>query len=221
MSGAEPTRNLGGSQVSRFQATCVLPDTSSPALRRQIRIAARAPHCRPITAQKHGSSAQTAVAAAVDSPEGKFGMEGGASRSNTSGLARLRIRTALLKSARDALIAGFAFTLMSGAVTSGHSNASPQIPSAAIFANTAPLAIPALATDEPAPIVQIATTSSVGAPDAIYKRTSVTAAWALLALAFSGLAALNVALVRHLRRAYARPVRRGRREQALEKTIGR
>ncbi len=220
MSGAEPTRNLGGSQVDRFQATCVLPDTSSAALRRQTRIAARAPHCRPTAAQKHGSSAQTAVATAINSPEGEFGMESGA-RSYIPGLARSRIRQALLKSARDALIAGLAFTFMSAAVTSDQSNASPQIPSAAIIANAAPLAVPALATDEPAPIVQIATTSSAGAPDAIYKRTSATAAWALLALAFSGLAALNVALVRHLRRAYARPVRRGGREQALEKTIGR
>lgn len=148
-------------------------------------------------------------------------MENGASRSNIRGLTRSRLRKALWKSARDAMLGGLAFTLMFGAALSGQSNAGPQVPAAATIVNAAHLTVPALATDEPAPIVQIATTSSAGAPDAVYKRTSATAAWALLALTFSGLAALNLALVRHLRRAYARPVRRGGREQTLGKTIGR
>jgi hypothetical protein len=59
-----------------------------------------------------------------------------------------------------------------------------------------------LSTDVPA-MVEIATTSSSQAPDAVYRRTSATAAWLLLSLAFSLLIAFNMAILRHMRRAYA------------------
>jgi len=56
------------------------------------------------------------------------------------------------------------------------------------------------------PIVEIATTNSSYSPDAVYRRTSATAAWVLLSLAFSVVAAFNLAFFRHMRRAY-RPSR--------------
>ena len=55
------------------------------------------------------------------------------------------------------------------------------------------------------PIIEIATTSSPNSPDAVYRRTSTAAAWVLLSFAFSLVAALNLAFIRHMRRAYAKP----------------
>jgi hypothetical protein len=67
---------------------------------------------------------------------------------------------------------------------------------------------PALAEAADAPIIEIATTSSPKNPDAVYRRTSATAAWLLLSLTFSFLAAFNLALLRHMRKVYASPRRR-------------
>ncbi len=69
-----------------------------------------------------------------------------------------------------------------------------------------PSAVPAVAEQAPLPIVQIATASSPA--DAIYRQTSITAAWSLLGVAFSLMAALNLALLRHLKHAYATRPRR-------------
>ncbi len=55
----------------------------------------------------------------------------------------------------------------------------------------------------PAPLVEIATTSSVTNSDAVFRRTSVSAAWGLLGVALSILAVLNLAIFSHLRRTYA------------------
>jgi hypothetical protein len=76
-----------------------------------------------------------------------------------------------------------------------------------------PVAIKAVGEAGPPPIIEIATTSSTTNADAVYRRTSATAAWVLLGLAFSLLAALNLTVFRHLRRAYVAPKRRSGRPQ--------
>lgn len=68
-----------------------------------------------------------------------------------------------------------------------------------------PQAIEAIAEAGPAPIIEIATTSSSKNPDAVFRRTSGTAAWALLGLSLSLLTALNLSIFRHLRRVYVNP----------------
>jgi len=67
----------------------------------------------------------------------------------------------------------------------------------------------ALAEPGPLPIIEIATASSPG--DAVYRQTSTSAAWGLLGVAFSILAALDLAFLRHVKRAYAPAVCRRRR----------
>jgi len=76
-----------------------------------------------------------------------------------------------------------------------------------------PATVIAVGQAEPAPIVEIATTSSFTNPDAVFRRTSANAAWGLLGVALSILAVLNLAIFSHLRRTYA-PKRRseGRKE---------
>jgi hypothetical protein len=54
----------------------------------------------------------------------------------------------------------------------------------------------------PAPIVEIATTSSDSSNDAVFRRTSVRAAWGLLGTAFCALLVLNIIFFSHLRREY-------------------
>jgi hypothetical protein len=66
-----------------------------------------------------------------------------------------------------------------------------------------PAATKAIGQSGPAPLVEIATTSSVTNADAVFRRTSNDAAWTLLGLAWSILAVLNIAIFRHLRRNYA------------------
>jgi hypothetical protein len=55
----------------------------------------------------------------------------------------------------------------------------------------------------PAPIVEIATTSSDSGTDVVFRRTSVRAAWGLLGTAFCALLVLNIIFFSHLRREYA------------------
>lgn len=66
-----------------------------------------------------------------------------------------------------------------------------------------PATVIAVGQAEPAPIVEIATTSSVTNSDAVFRRTSANAAWGLLGVALSILAVLNLAIFSHLRRTYA------------------
>jgi hypothetical protein len=66
-----------------------------------------------------------------------------------------------------------------------------------------PTTVIAVGQADPAPLVGIATTSSVTSPDAVFRRTSASAAWGLLGIAFSILAVLNLAIFSHLRRTYA------------------
>ncbi len=114
------------------------------------------------------------------------------------------------KSARDAAIAFAAFTGMALTVGSSPLHAGP---SAGVTTNFSleSIAHKALAEEVPAPVVQIATVSAADEQSAIYRRTSFAAAWTLLGASFALLAALNLAIVRHLGRAYVRrrPVGRG------------
>ncbi|MFN0219629.1 MAG: hypothetical protein ACKVP4_12545 [Hyphomicrobium sp.] len=134
---------------------------------------------------------------------------------------RPKLRRRFLKTLRDAFLAASAFTLISGPMVCGPSIAGPHGPTVATAAvPPAPLTNRALAVDEPAALVQVATASSATSPDTVYKRTSAQAAWLLLTLAFSLITALNLATFRHLRRAYARPVRRGDRRKPFGKGVG-
>jgi hypothetical protein len=134
---------------------------------------------------------------------------------------RPKLRRRFFKPVRDAFLAAAAFTLISGPVVCGPSIAGPHGPAiAAASAPPAPLTNQALAVDEPRALVQVATASSPTAPDTVYKRTSAQAAWLLLTLAFSLVTALNLATFRHLRSAYARPVRRSDRRKPFGKGVG-
>ena len=122
---------------------------------------------------------------------------------------RLKDRTKLLRPAFDALAALAVFALVSVGLTSAPSAASPGPSTFAVsYETSASIAVKALGDVNDRPVIEIATTSSPANADAVYRRTSTDAAWGLLALAFSILAALNLAIVRHLRHAYALPRRR-------------
>ncbi len=107
----------------------------------------------------------------------------------------------------DAAIAGIAFTLVSSTVVCNHAKAgtTPAAFAGIEHASRRPV-VRALARPGPLPIVHIATAASPA--DAVYRQTSAAAAWSLLGVAFSLLAALDLAMLRHLKRAYARPNRR-------------
>jgi hypothetical protein len=108
----------------------------------------------------------------------------------------------------DAAIAGAVFMLLSATVMCNHARAG-IIP--AVFggvqhaAPSSSTSFKAVADASPMPIIHIATASSPG--EAVYRQTSITAAWSLLGVAFSIMVALNLAILRHLKRAYA-PTRR-------------
>ena len=113
----------------------------------------------------------------------------------------------LVRPALDAVLAFALFLLVTLTFDSAPSAAAPYN----VHAVTEPLQLQAeraLADSADAPIIEIATTSSPRNPDAVYRRTSATAAWLLLSLAFSLLAAFNLALLRHMRKVYVSP--RGR-----------
>ena len=119
----------------------------------------------------------------------------------TTALARKRWQT--IRPAADALLALAMFVCVSALVGTGPTSANPHLPAAQIHAvSTTAQAALATSSDEPT-IVEIATTTSPQAPDAIYGRTSATAAWLLLSLAFSLVIAFNMAILRHMLRAYA------------------
>lgn len=136
---------------------------------------------------------------------------------------RRKARSILRKPLRDAVLAAALFAVGSSAFVCDPTAASPNGPAAvAAPKSVQSLVSQAVASDEPAALVQIATASSAAGPDTIYKHTSASAAWSLMAFAFSVLAALNLALVRHLRRAYVHPARRGQaRRQPSGKVLQR
>lgn len=132
---------------------------------------------------------------------------------------RVRARSNVLRPALDAIGALAVFTLVSATVVSHPSAASPRTVGTVMVetANATLIQNAVVAEDDNAPVVQIATTSSSKSSDAVYRRTSTDAAWGLLAVAFSLLAALNLAFFRHLRRVYAVPSHRQTNRQFMNK----
>ena len=122
---------------------------------------------------------------------------------------RPRYRRLVLRPIIDALAAWLVFGVVSAFVTC-----------APLTAATSPVAfsglehavvsttIQAADASAPAPVVQIATARAGAFSDAVFRRTSHATAWILLGLAFSLLAAINLMFFRHLRRAYATPMKR-------------
>ena len=115
-----------------------------------------------------------------------------------------KFRYAFLRPARDACVAFGLFVLVSLALSSGPSSASPHR-----LLNPSPasklLSEPAVATTSGQQIFNVAAKRSSVIDSAANRQTDTAAAWLLLSLAFSLLTALNLALVRHLREAYANP----------------
>ncbi len=120
---------------------------------------------------------------------------------------RRELRYAVFRPALDACAAFGLFVLVSLALTSAPSSASPHRYLNPIPAVTA-LAYPALAVPGDLETTKIAFKASNAADGAVYRQTDATASWLLLTLAFSVLAAFNMALIRHLRQAYANPRKR-------------
>lgn len=122
--------------------------------------------------------------------------------------ARWRRRRVFARPALDAAGAFALFIALSVGFASAPTSANPHYPGRAALYTSQGMpsaAQPAIAEAGVRPLVEIATTSSETAPDAIYRRTSAAAAWLLLSFAFSVIAAVNLAFFRHMRRAYARP----------------
>jgi hypothetical protein len=118
-------------------------------------------------------------------------------------------RRRALMPVRDAAIAFAAFALVALTAGSAPLMAGPSPGVTTNFALASQVQ-KAIAKDEAAaPVVQIATVSAHDEADAIYRRTSFGAAWVLLAASFSLTVALNLAMVRHLSRVYARRRQKG------------
>lgn len=117
---------------------------------------------------------------------------------------RIRRRRRIVRPLVDALTAGAVFVMFT--IVSCHAPLSART-SPAMFAgvehSATPDAVKALAPATRPPVIEIATTPFSTSPNAVYGRTSLSAAWSLLGVALSVLAALNLTLFRHLRRAYA------------------
>lgn len=103
----------------------------------------------------------------------------------------------------DAIAAGAVFALLStmlvapvkaGTYSAGFAGIHQSV-------SASPVAMKALAEPGPPPVVEIATAASPADP--VYRGTSTTAAWGLLGVAFSLLAALDLAILRHVKRVYA------------------
>jgi hypothetical protein len=125
-----------------------------------------------------------------------------------TGESRQRTRLLFVRPAVDAIAALALFMLATMTLASAPTAANPHLAGAAPqFTSTV---TPAIADAGDRPIVEIATTSSPQAADAVYRRTSSSAAWVLLSLAFSILVAFNLAFLRHMRQAYAHPRNRPR-----------
>ena len=101
----------------------------------------------------------------------------------------------------DAAVAGLAFVLVTTMFGAPVKAGTFPAAFAGIHHQAAPFAVKAVADPGPLPIVEIATASSPA--DAVFRQTSTTAAWGLLGVAFSMLAALNLAILRHVKRVYS------------------
>ena len=106
----------------------------------------------------------------------------------------------------DALGAGLVFVMLTAVGASAPVKACPFSGAfSGIERPLAPQIVKAIAEPAPPPIIEIATTSSPLNPDAVFRRTSGTAAWGLFGLSLSLMAALNLSFFRHLRRVYVSP----------------
>ena len=127
---------------------------------------------------------------------------------------RHRLRRPFLDAAGTALL----FVMLTSVGTSAPVKAYPfAVAAGGIERSMTSHTMKAIAEDRPAPIIEIATTSSPRNPDAVFRRTSSTTAWVLLGLSLSLLTALNLSIIRHLRRVYVRPKAR---RAALSATRG-
>jgi hypothetical protein len=131
-----------------------------------------------------------------------------ASKHRKRGAKRPRRRGLGFRPLVDAAMAGLVFILVSSAIACTHAKAGIMPMGFTAVAQAAPRPYPtkAVAEQAPLPLVQIATATSPA--DAVYRHTSQAAAWLLLGVAFSTMAALNLAVIRHLKRAYAAPTKR-------------
>jgi hypothetical protein len=71
----------------------------------------------------------------------------------------------------------------------------------------------AVARDEKRPLVEIATTRSATSSNALFGRTSVDAAWVLLGFGLALILSINIFMIGHLRRTYARPAAQPKRRK--------
>ena len=119
---------------------------------------------------------------------------------------RTKTRNTLIRPALDAIGVFAILCILCLSIGTAPSSASPNAPRTSTFQSTAaPMTMKAVGEADVQPVVEIATTSSPANPDAVYRRTSAQAAWTLLMIGLSITAALNLALLRHLRGAYAQP----------------
>src|SRR5262249_49341525 len=117
---------------------------------------------------------------------------------------RPKYRRFVLRPILDALAAAIVFVLLTAVTTSAPVRACPFSANfSSLDRASKPAVLNAVGSPGPAPIIEIATTGSAWDPNAVFRRTSDTAAKSLLGLSFSLLMALNLGLFRHLRRAYA------------------
>jgi hypothetical protein len=125
---------------------------------------------------------------------------------------RPKYRRIMMRPLVDAAAAWLVFGFATAMVTCAPLSAGTNVASPAAFSGleraARPEAVKAVGEPGPAPIIEIATTSSSVSQDAVYRRTSASAAWGLLGIAISLLVAFNLSIIRHLRRVYAMPKRR-------------
>lgn len=122
--------------------------------------------------------------------------------------SRIKARQVLLRPVLDASMVFAALCLIGLTFGTAPSSASPNVPPSHSYQMTvSPMVLKALSEGDVQPVIEIATTNSPDSPDAVFRRTSAQAAWALLMIALSVVVALNLAMFRHMRQAYA-PVRR-------------
>jgi hypothetical protein len=125
--------------------------------------------------------------------------------------SRSKARYALIRPILDAAGAFLVLCLICLSFGAAPSSASPNVTSfTTLQLAQPPVAMKAVAKPATQPVIEIATTSSPANADAVYRRTSFQAAWGLLMIGLSLVVALNMALYRHLRQAYAVPQRRGK-----------
>jgi hypothetical protein len=146
------------------------------------------------------------AAATTDTPEPDSNTPNSNTTESNTNRARAKTRNTLIRPALDAIAVFTILCVLCLSIGAAPSSAGPNVPrTSTVQAAAAPLAMKALGDANARPVVEIATTSSPENPDAVYLRTSAQAAWTLLMIGLSITAALNMALLRHLRQAYAQP----------------